>query len=116
MDLGQFVVPYLPTKLITYMDMKLTPLNTAKVKVYNNVWKYCDNPITFGVISPEFNYVSWILVCTSKIVLSLYQRGRHLEIIPCTLEWCVCKFFMYPMHCSLGMKFMFQHCNNSQIH
>ena len=30
------------------MDMRLAPLDTTKMEVYKELWKDCDNPISFG--------------------------------------------------------------------
>jgi len=38
--------------------MRLAPLDAAKIQVYNDMWKYCDNPMS-GKLKP--------LVCTDVI-------------------------------------------------
>ena len=42
------------------MDMEFVPLDTAGIEVYKNMFKHGDIPITFVVVSPEVNCVSWL--------------------------------------------------------
>ena len=44
------------------MDMRLAPLDTTKMEVYKDMWKYCDHPISFGAMS------SWNQLCFMNFV------------------------------------------------
>jgi len=90
-QVGQFMVPYLlnPT---TYGYETCT----IEHKVYNNMWKNCDNPMFCWSYEPlnsaRFNGFG-----------SAYQHGRHC------VPWgraCENNFSSsYPMHCISGMEF-----------
>ena len=59
--MGQFVVPYLLNPI---------PMDTRLALQRLRLWKYCDNPISFGAMSPWIQLCFIDLVCMSKVVLS----------------------------------------------
>ena len=52
------------------MDMRLAPLDTPKTEVCKFMWKYCDNPIRFGAMSPRTQPICVNLVYVGDFVLS----------------------------------------------
>ena len=52
------------------MDMRLAPLDTTKTEVCKYIWKYCDNPIRFGAMSPSTQPICVNLVYMGEFVLS----------------------------------------------
>ena len=52
------------------MNMRLAPLDTTKTEVCKYMWKYCDNPIRFGAMSPSTQPICVNLVYMGEFVLS----------------------------------------------
>ena len=66
------------------MDMRLAPLDTPKTEVCKFMWKYCDNPIRFGAMSPRTQPICVNLVYMGDFVLSYLLNPTTYGYETCT--------------------------------
>ena len=59
-------------------DTKLVPLDTAKIKVYKNVLKHCDIPITIGAVNPWSKPCFMVLYALVKFCVTISPEPYNL--------------------------------------
>ena len=69
------------------MDMRLAPLDTPKTEVCKFMWKYSDNPIRFGAMSPRTQPIYVNLVYVGDFVLSYLLNPTTYGHETCTIGY-----------------------------